>query len=221
MGSSDEKEKLMKRKIRPAEEEIGNIAFIVLFVILWYSGLLGTIAAGGIRVTVLLFLVAGLLPVYSAVTMVRRALFYRKQRADAIAYGQSQPGRIQGVVRQDVPYYSGKNRTLRYHRYYYLKVDITDPVTGVTNTIQSQGYRKPIHRYLASEQVRVYTDRSGWKYYLEDFRFKERMSDPGIFDGRPLEFEETAAGSGRVVQIIFIIVFILILVSMFMEGGAL
>ena len=211
----------MKQKIRPAEEEIGNVAFIFLFVILWYSALLGSVMSGGAGITVMLFFVAGLLPVYSAVTMIRRALFYRKQRADAIAYGQSQLGRIQGVVRQDVPYYSGKNRTLRYHRYYYLKVDITDPVTGVTNTIQSQGYRKPIHRYLASEQVRVYTDRSGWKYYLEDFRFKERMSDPGIFDDRPLEFEETMAGNGRVVQIIFVIVFILMILSMFMEGGAL
>ena len=211
----------MKQKIRPAEEEIGNVAFIFLFVILWYSALLGSVMSGGAGITVMLFFVAGLLPVYSAVTMIRRALFYRKQRADAIAYGQSQPGRIQGVVRQDVPYYSGKNRTLRYHRYYYLKVDITDPVTGVTNTIQSQGYRKPIHRYLASEQVRVYTDRSGWKYYLEDFRFKERMSDPGIFDDRPLEFEETTAGNGRVVQIICVIVFILMILSMFMEGGAL
>ena len=211
----------MKQKIRPAEEEIGNVAFIFLFVILWYSALLGSVMSGRAGITVMLFFVAGLLPVYSAVTMIRRALFYRKQRADAIAYGQSQPGRIQGVVRQDVPYYSGKNRTLRYHRYYYLKVDITDPVTVVTNTIQSQGYRKPIHRYLASEQVRVYTDRSGWKYYLEDFRFKERMSDPGIFDDRPLEFEETMAGNGRVVQIIFVIVFILMILSMFMEGGAL
>ena len=211
----------MKQKIRPAEEEIGNVAFIFLFVILWYSALLGSVMSGRAGITVMLFFVAGLLPVYSAVTMIRRALFYRKQRADAIAYGQSQPGRIQGVVRQDVPYHSGKNRTLRYHRYYYLKVDITNPVTGVTNTIQSQGYRKPIHRYLASEQVRVYTDRSGWKYYLEDFRFKERMSDPGIFDDRPLEFEETMAGNGRVVQIIFVIVFILMILSMFMEGGAL
>lgn len=128
----------MKQKIRPAEEEIGNVAFIFLFLILWYSALLGSVMSGGAGITVILFFVAGLLPVYSAVTMIRRALFYRKQRADAIAYGQSQPGRIQGVVRQDVPYHSGKNRTLRYHRYYYLKVDITDPVTGVTNTIQSQ-----------------------------------------------------------------------------------
>ena len=106
----------MKQKIRPAEEEIGNVAFIFLFVILWYSALLGSVMSGGAGITVMLFFVAGLLPVYSAVTMIRRALFYRKQRADAIAYGQSQPGRIQGVVRQDVPYYSGKNRTLRYHR---------------------------------------------------------------------------------------------------------
>lgn len=47
------------------------------------------------------------------------------------------------------------------------------------------------------------------------------MSDPGIFDDRSLEFEETMAGNGRVVQIIFVIVFILMILSMFMEGGAL
>ena len=211
----------MKRKIRPAEEEIGNVSFLFLFVILWYSGLAASIMASGFYITQLLFLAAGLLPIHTAVTMIRRAFFYRKQREDAIAYGHSQLGRIQSVLRQDVPYYSGKHHTLRYHRYYYLDVELVDPATGVTNIIRSQGYRKPIHRYLAADTVRVYTDRSGWKYYLEDFRFKERMSDPGIFDGRPLEFEETAAGNGRVVQIIFIIVFILILVSMFMEGGAL
>lgn len=102
-----------------------------------------------------------------------------------------------------------KNNSLRYHRYYYLQVDITDPVTGVVNTITSQGYRKPIHRYLASNQVRIYTDRSGWKHYLEDFQYKERMKDPGIFDDRPMEFEETTAGSGHVVQILFVVIFIL------------
>lgn len=80
---------------------------------------------------------------------------------------------------------------------------------GVVNTITSQGYRKPIHRYLASNQVRIYTDRSGWKHYLEDFQYKERMKDPGIFDDRPMEFEETTAGSGHVVQILFVVIFIL------------
>lgn len=208
----------MKRKIRPAEEEMGNVAFLILFAILWYACLVASIVNGGTRITVLLFFVAGLFPVYSAVTMIRKALFYRRQRADAIAYGSSQWGKIRGVMRQDIPYRSGEHNTLRYHRYYYLQVDITDPVTGAVSTIQSQGYRKPIHRYLASAQVRVYTDRSGWKHYLEDFQYKRRMSDPGIFDDRPMEFEETRAGNGRVIQVLFIAVFILIVLSSFFQN---
>ena len=122
------------------------------------------------------------------------------------------------MTRQDVPYRSGEHNTLRYHRYYYLQVDITDPVTGAVSTITSQGYRKPIHRYLASDQVRVYTDRSGWKHYLEDFQYKERKSDSGTFDDRPMEFDETAAGSGRVMQILFVIVFILIVLTSFFQN---
>ena len=208
----------MKRKIRPAEEEMGNVAFLILFAILWYACLVASIVNGGTRITVLLFFVAGLFPVYSAVTMIRKALFYRRQRADAIAYGSSQSGKIRGVMRQDIPYRSGEHNTLRYHRYYYLQVDITDPVTGAVSTIQSQGYRKPIHRYLASAQVRVYTDRSGWKHYLEDFQYKRRMSDPGIFYDRPMEFEETRAGNGRVIQVLFIAVFILIVLSSFFQN---
>lgn len=208
----------MKRKIRPAEEEMGNVAFLILFAILWYACLVASLVNGGTRITVLLFFVAGLFPVYSAVTMIRKALFYRRQRADAIAYGSSQLGKIRGVMRQDIPYRSGEHNTLRYHRYYYLQVDITDPVTGAVSTIQSQGYRKPIHRYLASAQVRVYTDRSGWKHYLEDFQYKRRMSDPGIFDDRPMEFEETRAGNSRVIQVLFIAVFILIVLSSFFQN---
>ena len=197
---------------------MGNVAFLILFAILWYACLVASLVNGGTRITVLLFFVAGLFPVYSAVTMIRKALFYRRQRADAIAYGSSQWGKIRGVMRQDIPYRSGEHNTLRYHRYYYLQVDITDPVTGAVSTIQSQGYRKPIHRYLASAQVRVYTDRSGWKHYLEDFQYKRRMSDPGIFDDRPMEFEETRAGNGRVIQVLFIAVFILIVLSSFFQN---
>ena len=80
----------MKRKIRPAEEEMGNVVFLILFVILWYSSLIGSFLTGGTHTAALLFFVAGLLPVYTAVTMIRKALFYRRQRAEAIAYGSSQ-----------------------------------------------------------------------------------------------------------------------------------
>ena len=209
----------MKRRIRPADEEVGNIIPTVLFVFLWYSGLLGMMASTGFDTILLLFLAAGLLPLYSVGMSIRRAFFYRKQRADAIAYGQSFSGRIRSVVRQDQPYLddSSEHRRLRYRRYYFLEVDMINPDTGVTNTIRSQGYSKPIHRYLASDKVRVYTDKSGWKYYLEDFQWKQHKSDPDIFD-YPREFEDTITGNGNVIQIIFMVIMILMMFNIFLQN---
>ena len=143
--------------------------------------------------------------------------FYRKQRADAIALGDRKNGRIVGITRQDVPYYSSDDHgRLRYRRYYFLEVEMTDPDTGISSRIQSQGYRRPIHRYLGSNRVTVYTDRSGWKHYLEDFQWKEHRSDPDIFD-YPREFEEVHLGSGRVTQIIFVVILILMILNVFLQ----
>ena len=210
----------MSRRIRPAEEEVGNIIPTILFMFLWYSGLLGIIASTGFDTMLLLFLNAGLRPLYSVVTSIRRALFYRRQRAEAIAGGQSCTGQIRSVVRQDQPYldHTPDHRRIRYRRYYYLEVDMINPDTGVTNTIRSQGYSKPIHRYLSSNKVRVYTDKSGWKYYLEDFQWKQNKNDPDIFD-YPKEFEDTIMGQGNIIQIIFIVIMILMVLNTFFQIG--
>ena len=107
----------MKRVIRPAEEEIGNVIPNILFSILWYCSIGGIILRGGFQLMLLIFLIAGILPVYQAVNSIRRALFYRKERARAIALGNVTYGTITGVTRQDVPYYtSGEHRHLRYQR---------------------------------------------------------------------------------------------------------
>ena len=207
----------MRRVIRPAEEEMGGIVSTVLFSVVWYSALCGTIFRVGFQLSMLLFLVAGLLPLCQAVNIARRAFFYRKQRADAIALGDRKNGRIVGITRQDVPYYSSDDHgRLRYRRYYFLEVEMTDPDTGISSRIQSQGYRRPIHRYLGSNRVTVYTDRSGWKHYLEDFQWKEHRSDPDIFD-YPREFEEVHLGSGRVTQIIFVVILILMILNVFLQ----
>lgn len=207
----------MKRVIRPAEEEIGNVIPLILFSILWYCSIGGIIIRSGFQFPLLIFLIAGILPVFQAVNTIRRALFYRRQRADAIAFGDAAYGTITGVTRQDVPYYtSGKHRHLRYRRYYYLTVQMTDPVTGISSEIRSQGYLKPIHRYLSSPQVRIYTDKSGWKHYLEDFQWKQNRNDPDIFN-YPKEFEDVHIGTERFGQIIFVIVLILMIFTMFRQ----
>lgn len=208
----------MKRVIRPAEEEIGNVIPLILFGILWYCTIGGIIIRGGFQFPLLIFLIAGMLPLIQAVNSIRRALFYRRQRAKAIALGSAAYGTITGVTRQDVPYYtSGKHRHLRYRRYYYLTVQMTDPVTGMSSEIRSQGYLKPIHRYLGSPRIRIYTDQSGWKHYLEDFQWKQHRNEPDIFS-YPKEFEEVHIGTERFGQIIFVIILILMIFTMLRQS---
>ncbi len=203
-----------RRIIRPAEEEIGNLLPIILFVVLWYSGLGSIIINQGFQASLLIFLAAGLLPLIQISTNIRRALFYRRQRSAAVALGHAAEGRIMSVTRETVSDTSGRHNSVRYRRYYYLTVEMIDPYTGASTTIRSQGYRLPIHRYLRSDQVRVYTDRSGWKHYLEDFQWKEHRSDPDLF-GPPREFEEVQFGSGPIGQIIIVIILIFMLISIF------
>lgn len=204
---------MKKYKMRPAEEEMGSVPLTFLFSILWYGSLLGGILNNGFQTSYILFLAAGLLPLYMAVNNIRRAMFYRRQRAEAVAYGHSQTGWIRGVVREDVPYRSGEHNTLRYRRHYRLKIEVTDPMTGITNTIMSQDYLKPIHRYLSSPKVRVYTDKSGWKHYIEEFQWKEHKNDPDIFE-YPREFDESRGGY-KVIQTIVIVLMILMIIQSF------
>ncbi len=204
----------MRKNIRPADEEIGNFIPLILFSILWYGIVLGSIAETGFSMFMLVFLVGGMLPLFTMVNSVRRALFYRKQRADAIAFGNVSSGRITGVTRQDVPYTVGEHNRIRYQRYYFLQVEVTDPVTGVSHQLESQGYRKPVHRYLSSDCVKVYTDQSGWKHYIEGFQWKEHKSDPDIFP-TPKEYEEMHFGSGVVFQIIFVVILLLMIYNVF------
>ena len=66
---------MFRKRIRPAQEEMRGTAFTIIFVLVWYAGLMRGIAGGGFQSAYLLFLVAGLLPVFTAVQGVRRALF--------------------------------------------------------------------------------------------------------------------------------------------------
>ena len=205
----------MKKIIRPAEEEISGVVPTFVFAAVWYSVVLRSIVSAGFDPFMIIFLAGGLLMPYTAVNNLRRALFYRRQRAEAVALGDVSPGRITGVARQDVPYTTGEHHTLRYRRYYFLQVEMYDSATGAASTIQSQGYRIPVHRYLASDRVSVYTDRSGWKHYIEDFQLKEHRRDPDIFN-MPREFEEFHMGGELLGKVIFLFAAILILIRLLM-----
>ena len=62
----------------------------------------------------------------------------------------------------------------------------------------------------------MYTDKSGWKHYLEDFQWKEHRSDPDLFDC-PREFEEAYPWNGRIGQIIVAAVLVLMILNLFLN----
>ncbi|HJC91298.1 MAG TPA: hypothetical protein H9695_10015 [Candidatus Mediterraneibacter excrementigallinarum] len=80
---------MIKRKVRPAEEETGGVLLPVLFSIGWYSAIGVSVAGGGFHPWMILFMIFGLLPLYQMLTGIRHAMFYRRQRAEAIASGKA------------------------------------------------------------------------------------------------------------------------------------
>ena len=82
---------------------MGGVVTTLLFSVLWYSAIGGSILQNGFHTVFFVFLIAGLMLPYQAVTSIRRALFYRRQRSDAIAHGDSCRGKIVGITRQEVP----------------------------------------------------------------------------------------------------------------------
>lgn len=208
---------MKKKTLRTAQEEITGIVPVILFSILWYTILIrlmvqagagGLLSTGGI--VYLLFAAAGLLPIYTVIQKIRKAMYYRKLRKRTIAHGRREKGRIVNVIQRTETLPSSRGRT-RMRTLYFLSVEITDSASGAVYQIESDAYSKPPDRWLASPEVTVYTDASGWKRFLEDFRFKHHKDDPGIFPDRP-EFRE-GTGFYRVMEVIIIVLMLLVIVS--------
>lgn len=203
---------MFRRKIRPAEEEMNGTLFSAVFLVMWYAALGANIAGAGFQIGLILFLIAGLLPLFMMIQNIRRAMFYRRQNRRIREYGDAARGRIVNVVIKHTPYEDNSRRT-RYKKYYYLQVEVADPMTGVVNKIESQAYSRPVYRMLSSPEVTVYTDRTGWKHYIDDFHYKERRSDPGIF-GEPRVFDENGTGA-MITKALVIVIMVLMVLSMF------
>ena len=117
---------MFKRKIRPAQEEMTGVLYSALFLLIWYAGLLRGILTSGFQSSYMLFLAAGIIPLFTAVQTVRRALFYRRQREEIKAAGNVSRGRIVNVIMKSSPYEDSHHRT-RYRRYYFLEAEVADP----------------------------------------------------------------------------------------------
>ena len=100
-----------------------GVLYSALFLLIWYAGLLRGILTSGFQSSYMLFLAAGLIPLFTAVQTVRRVLFYRRQREEIKAAGNVSRGRIVNVIMKSSPYEDSHHRT-RYRRYYFLEAEV-------------------------------------------------------------------------------------------------
>lgn len=90
---------MFNRKFPPAQEKLSESVLSILFCCVWYAMIFGDYVREGYQSGDLIFIVAGLPLIYTSVMGVRRAMFYRNQRRDAINLGRVRPGRIVSVKR--------------------------------------------------------------------------------------------------------------------------
>lgn len=198
---------MMSHKILPIKEEIRGGIPVILFCLFWYYNIISVIVRGGFTVQHSIFLVAGLIPVVTIGMQAKRAFFYRRQRKEAKALGNVVQGKIVNVVRKTMVVDNERNGG-RFQYNYFLTVEITDPCTGIANEFESEAYRKPLHHYLSSPYVQVYTDETGWQHYIEGFQLKANKNDPDIFPGRR-EYEPSTLGQSAIPIIIAIIILLM------------
>ncbi len=195
------------KKVRPAEEELTSSVILAAFVILWYAMLYRFVRSGEFGWMLLIFAVAGLFPLAYLFRFLKKVLAARAKRKEAIRNGTALPGRITGAIARQAPA-SAVQVGSRTQICYVLRVEVVYPETQMKQFVETQAYRKPVHLYLASDQVTVYVSPEGWEYYLEDLQYKKHRKDPGPFSLLPGDFSHAETGSVILLAVLIIWIFI-------------
>ena len=111
---------------------------------------------------------------------------------------------------------NAKGRT--YDEYEYtLIIEVYDDMSYAPIQIRSDVYSWTVYEVLASPEVDVYPDDSGWHYTIDGFQYKEHRSDAGIFQENAWE-KGLERNFSRIIKFLGNIVLVCILISMWFEN---
>ena len=203
--------KMLRRKVLPEEEELQDMVIPAAFAVVWYTMLLRAFlnhTTSGLNAAI--FAAAGILPLYIAVVKGRAALSCREKRREATAGGRCCRGIIRYVIGEKVPF-RGRRGHIYYRNRYYLMIEKLEEGFDSGMEIKTAAYRVPVHRYLKSREVKLYSDKSGWKWYVEEaqcgiFRQPSIVSEVGECDGESYV-------RGAIFRVIYIIILIFVLLQ--------
>ena len=196
---------MIQRRILPEEEELWDAAMLAAFAVSWYGMLIPTLwnqATNGVNAAI--FIIGGILPLYTAFAKGRAALSCRKKRRDAVGKGRCCRGIIRQVVAEKVPY-RGRHGHVYYRKRYYLVIEKIEEGFQCGTEIKTGAYRVPVHLYLKSPEVQLYSGPTGWNWYVEGLQCGMFRQNPGVFK------TDDADGDTYVGDALFQILFIAIL----------
>lgn len=202
---------MIQRRILPEEEELWDAAMLAAFAVSWYGMLIPTLwnqATNGVNAAI--FIIGGILPLYTAFAKGRAALSCRKKRRDAVGKGRCCRGIIRQVVAEKVPY-RGRHGHVYYRIRYHLVIEKLEEGFDSGMEIKTGAYRVPVHRCLKSREVKLYSDASGWKWYVEGLQCGIFRQNPGMFR------TDDADGDTYVGDAAFRIIYVAILLFMLLR----
>lgn len=203
------------RKIRTKQESTNGAEILILFCGVWFSNIIQQILRSGtLGVSMLVFAVAGLMPAVIAIRNIEKAIYYRKLHRQAMNRPPKK-GRIISYERQMQRKMNAKGRT--YDEYEYtLIIEVYDDMSYAPIQIRSDVYSWPVYEVLASPEVDVYPDDSGWHYTIDGFRYKKHRSDAGIFKEDAWK-KGLGRNYSRIIAFLGNIVLICMLISMWLK----
>lgn len=199
------------RKIRTKRESMDGALTMLLFFIVWFSSIIQDVLSSETPGTsILLLAVAGIIPGALAFWEMQRAFYYRKLHRQAMNQ-TPEKGRIVSYERQARK--RTNSRGVVYDEYEYrLIIEIYDNISYTPRQIRSEPYSWPVYEVLASPEVDVYTDDSGWHYTIDGFQYKKHRKDEGIFKQSAWE-KGTERDFSRIITILIDIILFGILLS--------
>lgn len=176
-----ERRQMFQRRVLPTEEELWDVVMPAAFAAAWYSSLFrmiwnGTTSTANMAV----FLLGGILPLSAAFVKGRTVLACRKRRREAISGGRCCRGVIRRVESETVPFTS-RNGRIRYRKRYHLVIEKMEEGFACGIEIRTGAYTVPVHLYLKSPEVKLYSDSSGWNWYVEELQCSRFRHDPVVF----------------------------------------
>lgn len=175
----------MKKGLRPVSESFEYLGILILFLVAWLADGYFTLTGESGQLDTIYLMIGAMILGFGVVRIYQA---YKNRMENKRLREELEPtvGIIKRVIFQEDTRgmsLQDMGRSKKRPKYFFLEIETPD-IRGV-NKIESDGYVKPIHKYLKSDKVLVYYDETTGKKTIGGIEWKDpKEPDVITFDGK-------------------------------------